>query len=214
MIIRRETLKAVLPATSKDDSRLFTQSILIEPDGLIVATNGHVLLTAKDRSPFDPADFPSGRGVNTNSPEKAVLIEGTAAERLIAATPKKTTIPILAAVRVGQDEKGPFATATDLTIPATVDLQAVDGPDAPRFPDWRRVMPKAAEDRATVKVCLGVPVLEVLIKAAKAASAQRGNGPFITFEIPTAGGVCLTPISVTINGADVVVDGCIMPGRL
>lgn len=46
MIITKQMLQAVLPATEKNDTRYFLNGILVEPDGTCVTTNGHVLLRA------------------------------------------------------------------------------------------------------------------------------------------------------------------------
>lgn len=225
MIIRRETIKAVIPATSHDDTRYFLTAVQIEPDGTVVATNGHVLLTAKDRSAFVDADFPQTARTSTQpvpSPDKPVLLKAETAERLIGAMPKRSPIPILQAVQIAQDDKGAYAVATDLQIPVTVDLEFPGENDAGQFPSWRRVMPKDDQPYAAVK--LGVPVLEALIKAAKAVTTQKvHSGPFITLEIPIALEAyagkdhtkgLISAFRVRIAGTDVDVDGCAMPVRV
>ena len=178
MIIRRDALKAVLPATTKDDSRYYLHAIQIEPDGRCVATDGHVLLTAIDRAPFDDTDFPAkGVADYKGNPDKTVSIDAGAIEKLIAAMPKqKKAIPILQAVQLSTNgDGGAVVSATDLDVPCVVHLS---DDQAGRFPDWRRLMPR--DDRPALKVTLAVNVLQALIKAAQAT--QRG---MITFELPT-----------------------------
>ena len=82
-------------------------------------------------------------------------------------------------------------------------------------------MPK--DDEPYLVVTLGVPVLEALIKSAKAAcNGGSGNGPFVRLEIPTAAqhypngdqskGLT-SALRVRITGMDVDVVGCAMPVR-
>lgn len=214
MIIRREVLKAVQAATTKDDTRFALGNIQVQPDGRCIATDGHVLLIGKDRYPHDPNDFPTaGLPEFSGEPTAPVLLPTEVVSRLIAGTPKRNTVPILGAVRVGVNG-GPdkvYAVSTDLQTPT---VYAVPTDDVPEFPAWERLIPK---DRAyTRTVVLGVPVLETLIKAAKSAGSTA-----ITFEIPTEGKhyaktepICLVDsIPVSFKGSGVEVSGVVMPVR-
>lgn len=214
MIIRREVLKSVQAAVCKDDTRWALGNVQVQPDGACVATDGHVLLIGRDRSPHDAADFPTANLPEfSGEPSAAVLLPSDVVTRLIAGTPKRATIPILGAIRIGANGAPDkvYAVSTDLQTPT---VYAVPTEDVPQFPQWERVIPK---DRAEVRtVLLGVPVLETLIKAAKAAGSTT-----VTFEIPTEdkhyskqAPVCLVDsVPVSFKGNDVEVSGVIMPVR-
>ena len=83
-----------------------------------------------------------------------------------------------------------------------------DEPQAPRYPDYRRVMPDAGSHTVT----LGIDA-ELLMTLAKAISA---NGKFKPYMValkfaPNADGIVDGPISVSAKGSDAV--GVIMPCR-
>ena len=142
----------------------------------MVSTNGHVLILAKDTAPFDDADFPQGPHTFTGTPTAPVPVPSAIVKRLIAATPKKTTIPVLQGVQVSKNgsDNSAVLTATDLQVPVSVTIT----PDGETFPAYDRVLPKP--DRAVVSIRLGVPVLEVLLKSAKALDARS-----IVLSLPT-----------------------------
>jgi hypothetical protein len=213
MIIRRETLAAALAATTADNSRYFLHAVQAEPAlHRVVATDGFILLIATDRSPMQDEDFPQVPGAPFHgNPEGRIVLDAEICRGMIATMPKKTPIPILktAQLSVNGSESTVTLAATDLQAPrvATIDTTA-----AGQFPAYERVMPKA--DREGVKLCMGLPVLESLIKAAKAVGVQT-----ITFDVPTGpkdttDGAVSSPLGVTMNGADVTVTGCAMPCRL
>jgi hypothetical protein len=186
MIIRRETLKAVLPATRADDTRYALNAIQIQPDGRCVATNGHILLVAQDKTPERDEDFPTG---NPNAlpafqgnPEKPILLDRDKAERLIAAMPKKATIPILHGAQLSTNgDGGAVISATDLEVPCVVHLPA---DDTRRFPEWQHIVPP--KDRPEIRIQLAVNVLKALIKAAEAVADRRSEtGGIIEFRLPT-----------------------------
>jgi hypothetical protein len=186
MIIRRETLKAVLPAVTTDDTLYALHAIQIEPDGRCVATDGHILLIARDKYPQADEDFPV-RDVPEfkGNPKQPILLDRTAAEKLIAAMPKKGTIAILGAAQLGTNgDGGAVISATDLQIPCIVHLSK-EGQQDRKFPAYERLLPR--EDRPAVKVTLAVNVLQALIKAATAIQGSRRTpmGGTITFELPT-----------------------------
>lgn len=179
MIIKKQVLAAVLPATTFHDTRYHLRGVNVLPDGTAVATDGHVLLMAKDNSPIPDAEFPQIQGAPFHgTPERNVILDADVIKRLLAVMPKKSTIPVLQAVQVsknGSDQTFTVA-ATDLQTPI---VSNVDMSDGKNFPDHVRVLP-AADKPGVVPVILGVPVLEALIKAAKAIEAKG-----IRFEIPT-----------------------------
>jgi len=214
MIIRREVLKAVQTATSKDDTRYALGNIQVQPDGACVATDGHVLLVGRDRYPAADEDFPTANLPEfSGDPKAPVLLPADVVTKLIAGTPKRTPIPILQSIRIGVNG-GPdkvYAVSTDLQTPT---VYAVPTEEQPQFPVWERVIPKERTD--TRRIILGVPVLETLLKAAKAAGSTS-----ITFEVPTLEKhyskqepICLVEsIPIAITSADVELAGVIMPVR-
>lgn len=213
MLIRRETLQAVRPATTAEDTRYFLAAIQIEPTGVCVATNGHILIKASEASPMPAEDFPIVPGVpeHTTAPTGPILMSADIADRLCKATPKgPRAMPVLRTVQITTNGDGSsYAAATDLTVPIVVKLT----PDGQNFPAYDRVIPK---DRPTLAIVLGVPVLEVLIKSAKAIGATS-----IRLELPT-GSECLskthgtinTAITATYHGADVEALAVLMPMNL
>ena len=228
MIIRRETLLAVLPATCEDKGRYYLQAIQVEPDGSIVATDGHILLVAKESGRFPDSEFPTKEPLPTYNGDATVPVMLTTelVAKLIGAMPKKARIPILAACQVGQNGAGTFAAATDLE---TAIVKHLDPPgEYNRFPDWKRVMPAA--DRPALHLSLAVEVLEDLIKAAKAIGG-RDKGQTITFHIPTehkyhgkvpgpedpkdraSNGKIEDGIRIEFRGSGITVEGVAMPCR-
>src|SRR5206468_12869383 len=137
MIIRREALKAVLQATTADDTRYYMDGVQIRPDGTIAGTNGHVAFVAADKAPYQDEDFPQTDPPYQGPIEQPVLVSKATAEALIAATAKKAkTIPILTAIQVGKNGTcgGGIAVATDLELPRVARLPA-DGGEAGSFRD-------------------------------------------------------------------------------
>jgi hypothetical protein len=173
VIIRREAIKAALAATTLDDSRYTLHAIQVQPDGRLIATDGHIAVVVTDADPFSDADYPTNpeKGLPPwkGNPDKPVLLPAETAKQLIAATPKKTPIPILTAVQLSVNgaEGGCRFSATDLVAVQTATIAPEDANGI--FPDVSRVMPKAS--RPSLSVGLGVPVLESLLKAAKAIGA-------------------------------------------
>src|SRR4051812_32393968 len=210
MIIRRETLAAVLPAVTFDDSRYFLSSVCIEPDGRAVATDGHVMLVATDNSPMPDEDFPIIPGAPFHgTPAAATLIDADVIRGLLSAMPKRPTMPILAAVQLSQNGTPQTATiaATDLQAPRVATVTS----EGKTFPSYERVMPAAEQPTTLV---LAIDVLETLIKSAKAVHGTRKSGPapMIRFDIPKNEGNQVTAaVRITITGADVTVTGAAMP---
>lgn len=235
MIIRRESLNAVLPATASDDSRYFLQSIQCEPElNRVVSTNGHVLLIATDRDPMKDEDFPTIAGAEFHgNPAKPVLVPADVARSMIATMPKRSSIPILGCAQLSMNGTETTATiaATDLLAPRVATIRDDNG----KFPSYDRVIPKA--DRAEVQVTLSIEVLETLIKACKAVSGTGKNAkatPAITFSVPIGRsdiaieydpktgdkmphgkpGAVSAAVGISIKGIDVNVTGVAMPCRL
>lgn len=233
MIIRRETLQAVLPATSDDPSRYVLNAISVEPDGTVVATDGHLLLCAKERRPMDDADFPTRDlpAYKANA-DKPISLAVDLVRKLIGAMPKATkrALPVLQTIQLAQSETGTYVAATDLE---TVMVKQLDLAEQPIFPKWQQV--QVPKDRPALKVVLAVALLEDLIKAAKAAGMPGGGRQLqtITFYVPTEAkyqgtlrqpsdtGVKGKPdrqimhgLRIEFQGSDVDVEGVAMPCRV
>jgi hypothetical protein len=227
MIIRRELLAAALSAVSPSDTRYALGSIQIEPSGRVSATDGHVLITAKQYAPSPDADFPNVTGAPYHGdPSDPVLLPSDLAARLIKATPKKSTIPILQCVQVARNGSDHTATitATDLQIPTIANVQTTKHPEGRAFPAIDQVL-KQSSDATFITVALAVDVLETMIKAAKAISGGKAT-PSIQFQIPThnasltegksvAGKTVCGSIPFTVHGVDEIqVSGVAMPVRV
>ena len=212
MLIRQAAFKAVLSATSKNNSRYLIQEVQVEPDGAVVATDGYVLLKAIERNRYADEDFPQ-KDLPTfvGNPTGPVLIDVNRVNKLLAAMPKRSTIPVLGTVQVSADGQGHVTlAATDLTTPCIVSLPADN--DGRRFPNYTQVLPAA--DRPCMRVALSVDVLITLIKSARAVHGKALHGGTIVFEIPTKHTNCVEPLRITIPGSDVTVIGGVMPCRV
>jgi len=215
MIIRREAINAVLPATTEDDTRYYLKSVAVETDGRLMATNGHILLIASDNAKQDDADFPTLPGAEYHgNPVGQTLIEASTLKRVVAAMPKRATMPILSSAQLSKNGSDQTATlaSTDLQVPCIATITATGD----RFPNVEQVLKSADAVDKRITLCLGVPVLEALIKSAKAI---KGKGQqTITFEIPANGqtmkhGVVTDAVKVSMTGDDVTVHGLAMPCR-
>jgi hypothetical protein len=213
MIIRRETLNAALTATTADDTRYYLHAVLCEPAAhRVIATNGHVLLIATDRSPHADVDFPTVDGAEFHGDPDPICVSVDVIKSMLATMPKKSTIPILTAAQLGRNG------SDDTAVLAATDLQARNVAtirrDEGQFPKYERMM---LAPGPTTQLCLAVDVLETLIKAAKAVVA-KGAKATVTFEIPNTkpgdGRTVTSAIGLTIAGEYVTVTGVAMPCRL
>lgn len=171
MIIKREALKAAAVGTTDKEKRWpAMHAVQIRPDGTIAATDGRVALVVSDQAVFKDADFPvKGVPLYKGNPAAAILLPASHVDRLIKAMPKRSPIPILSTVQLTMNgDGGAVVSATDLDVPCTVHLPAVE-PHS--FPQVERAFPKA--DRPSVTVRLAIDVLETLIKSAKAIGAGQ-----------------------------------------
>jgi hypothetical protein len=151
-----------------------------------VATDGHVLIIATDRSPLPDHDFPTiPNGPETHGePTEPILIGADIAQRLIKGTMKgKRSIPVLETIRIAKNSQdgAHVVASTDLVTPTVTTIHD----DETRFPAYRRVIPAVSRTRPTVRVCLAVDVLQTLIKAAIAATGDaKKTPPVLAFDIP------------------------------
>jgi DNA polymerase III sliding clamp (beta) subunit (PCNA family) len=223
MIIRREALQAALAATTDTDKRYDLHAVQVDPSKhAVIATDGHVLLIATDKSPQDDADFPLVPGAEFHgTPVAPVIVPADTVRAMIGTMPKRSTIPILGCCQLSTSgsESTATLTATDLSAPR---IATLNREDAGQFPSYERVMP--ATDRPSIRLVLAVDVLEAIIKAAKAVSATgaRAKSPMIHFDVPTGAKdrqkdgaqEVISPVTITVNGVDVNVTGCAMPCSL
>ena len=229
MILKRELLKAVAHAATDDASRFDLTHMQVQPDGRVVATDGHWLLIGKDKYADKDDDFPSAGLPSERKPlSKPALLSTAVIEKLIKAMPKgKLRIPILGAVLVAERNQEPdaaavsvkeageaapiqYAAATDLDVPVVATLNGQDL----SFPAWERVLVKA--DRPHIKLTLSATLLERLVKAAK--DVHKIN-PAVTLEIPTekqhqTAGAIHSQVRFTLGSDSFEVEGVVMPMRL
>jgi len=217
MLISKQALAAAMQATTDDNSRYFLHAMQLEPNGTVVATNGHILIMAKDQQDFTDEDFPVVPGAPFHgTPEQPILLDVVIAKRLIAAMPKRSTIPALHTIQVSQNGTPQMATvaATDMQAPMVATITADDDR---RFPDYKRVIPAESDDRPVVNVCMAVDVLEAMIKAAKATGQKN---PKITMQIPigekeSPKGNLASALTFKVAGSpDLDVHGVAMPCRI
>lgn len=214
MLIRKETFQAAMCATTADDTRFYLNAVQLHPDGRVVATNGHILLIAKGKDSLTDEDMPIIPSAPfIGSPTTPVLLLAPTVARVIAGIPKSTgrgvRLPVLQTVQISTTDPDGAVTlaSTDGAIPTVATVLPTDE----RFPNWERVIPSA--DQKTVDLCLGIPVLEALLKAAKITCGAKYPTPTITFTIPTAAPIVISAVGISISGADVDVTGVAMPCR-
>lgn len=182
MIIKRETLKTALHCSTANDSRYFLTGALVELDGRVVATNGHILVIVTDTSTIADDDFPHVNGHALAPLAEKVIVPCEIAKKMFAAQPKKSSIPVLCTSQIGVDQDGKTVIqSTDLNVPARAQLQT--GADAPRFPDYARVL--VPTERPHRKICLSAEVIEILAKIARDVADNKKCTCAVTLEIPT-----------------------------
>ena len=229
MIIKRETLKTALHATDKDgDRRYFMSVVRVLPSGVVEATDGTILVRVSDPYPHAVEDFPIVPGAeNLNGMETGTLIPTEIVDKLIKGTAKKPTIPILSAIRVGEQDGRKYAIATDLTVPVVVCLDNANSKDAGPFPKTDHVMGQDGERGPVIKLTLSAAMLARLAAIARDAGRLKSNNT-LTLEIPTdekyretrkdAGGDTVAGDSIMSSvrfttGSECRVDGVVMPCR-
>lgn len=223
MIIRRETLKTALlcRATDHISGRTATLGgVHLRPDGTVEATDGHILVRVTERYPFKDEDFPTVPGVASElaAPERGILLPTEIAQKLIAAMPKRTPIPILHAARVGTVDGQPYALATDLETPLVVSLERAQERGA--FPGTDRILSGAAagEGEGVLHLALSAEILRILAEIGKSVGS-KGTACTIQLHIPTRGqdyqdGQLMSGIRFTATGGDLTVEGVAMPCRI
>jgi hypothetical protein len=175
-----------------------------------------MLIKASDRAPLPEADYPTIPNApfhgNVDTP---VLLPADIAKRLIDASgkPKRHgNLEVLQSIQVGRNGSDDTAvcSATDLQVPVSVSITPDPGK---RFPEYSRVMPKP--DRPAISIVLGVPVLETLIKSAKAigATTVRVDLPTETTYHEKGTTIVSNAIQVTYKSGDIECTAVLMPCR-
>lgn len=184
MLLRRELLKTALLATTNDETRYVLSAVQVQPDGSVRATDGHILVYARDPHPQEDADFPTVAGAQPiTAPSAPVLLPADLAKRLLAGMPKKSTVPVLGCVQLGtvNGGGGVQAVSTDLSVPVIADLTAAQ---ALQFPSTDRVMVTDGQRPAVIKLCLSAEMLTRLAQIAREAGRAKGTN-VVALEIPT-----------------------------
>lgn len=184
MLIHRNALLAVLPACLKNDDSLYTHlsAVAVQPDGLAIATDGYVLITARSRTARTEADFPPVQGIPADAPgvEHNVYLRPEQITRLLMAMPsprQRGASSILQHVRIVASAEGRAHAVATHQDPVIVTVPTAADPTV-SFPRWHRVLPPP--ERPIRTVILGLPVLKAVIKAATAAGCTS-----LVLEIPT-----------------------------
>ncbi len=215
MLLHKAVINALSVAIGDADSRYGLSGIHIDADGVAIATDGSVMLYAREPATIPADEYPSkptpntapidagGKVAGQTVPIGALLqaakhcrgVQSIGALDHVAITPNDTGIRVVA---VDRD----FAVSDQHVAP-------VDG----TFPAWDRVLPKG---KTTMTVRISARILADLAKAAKYVGGKAAS---INFEFTDEGnsepekgysdGIALTLFSV--DGHDVA--GVVIPMR-
>lgn len=136
-------------------------------------TNGHYLVRVP-AEPMKAEDFPVVPGMGNGGSIDAIVPTG-ALQSAAKAVPKKSRIPVLAALHIGVGEKGIVLTSTDLESAHVQPTQVIEG----KFPDCDKVIP--AESECHVKVAFSAAYLKAL--AAYVEKHGQGRSPAMQISI-------------------------------
>lgn len=152
-----------------DKDRYQIQGLHVDPVRT-EATNGHIAVRLNHNG-YDVADFPVVQGDRAGDlPAAGLTIPRDAVARVLHELPKKSTLPILRAAKVGGTEDGGVCiVATDLETPTIVCTRK----DEIKFPDMDQVMP--AKELRPVKVVLSAKYLRLVADWAM-KHATHGHG--------------------------------------
>ena len=157
--------KAVLSFVSTEPSRLTLQNVLVTPEGVLVATDGHRLIVLEEKIPLDLNDFPECFTLQRDPLTHDVLLPADGVLDVLKAIPKplkKHGLPVLLnAVQVANENGHITMGVTDLETPKTIDLLPAEG----IFPNYSRLLPK---DKPKARIGIGVEQLQALVEASKA----------------------------------------------
>ena len=175
MLIHRNVIKSLVPATADADTRYPLQGIYVDPESReCIATNGRILIRAAAPSLVEASEFPSA--VTGSEPihadaEITGLLDADALLTAAKATPRSAGVSVLEHVAV----TSPTAfVATDLEHQTVITGRALKG----KFPAWRQVL-TVPQDANTFT--LSAELLATIVKVAKAQGRQ--NTPCVTFHV-------------------------------
>ena len=166
----RYNLECTLPCIAKDGDRSYA-GVCFETDRT-VATNGHIMVEV----PFpevDPECLPehlTNHRDGTNGDR--YIMAKDAATAALKAIPKRAKDYYQVATLGVDYENRAEVRATDLTTPSSFTGCGLEG----SYPDYKAVRIDKGSSKCAMRVCLGVPVLESLLKAAKAGTKAAKAG--------------------------------------
>jgi len=161
--IFRSDLSAVRVAASNDETRYNLNSVRVETDGTLVATDGHRMHTV------EPA---ATRNCDDAAPAEAFSIELASADAMLKRLPRKSKkAPEPRGAELDIDETNANGHAK-FAMPDGDSLTAPKVTGYGDYPDWRQVIPK---EEPTVTVRLNAVYLEQLAKAAREHCAGDEN---------------------------------------
>jgi hypothetical protein len=171
MLITKRSLQ-VAKAASTGLVRPGLNAILVEPDGTVVATDGHILVTFKDEMACDPKEFPETDGINAvdEEPLKPVAISLEQLQLIEKSISTKTTIPALLgfAIDAKKTNEGDHihVGVNRLGDSMAFKLRKIDG----EYPNWRKVVDTK---KANLRVGFGVDVLGKVLGTMKALGVKH-----------------------------------------
>ncbi len=208
MLIHRNVIRSLAPATTTGNTRYPLQGIYIDPEnGECIATDGAILVRAAAASTDPDSEYPTNIAGATIDPTQPVtgLIDATVLEKAAKGLTKRQQVPILANVVITQNAQGQTEViTTDLDQVTRMHAPALDG----TFPPWRKVF-TVLKDANTVT--LGAALLQTLAKVANAQGCRTASVTFHIVPDQANSGVYFTVGTGTDSPK---VDGVVMPMRV
>lgn len=157
---------------SEDETRHEITGLHVTP-AYVEATNGHVAARLAHQG-IPVEDFPVVAGdVGGAIPEKGIVVNRGAVERIGKAISRRGSIPVLQLVKVGVVDGGACLVATDLETPTVMTLKD----EGRQFPIIDNVIPK--EGSRPVKVAFQAKYLKAIAEWA----IKYGNTGAVQFEL-------------------------------
>ncbi len=209
MLIHRNVIKSLHPATTSGDHRYGLSGIYVDPESReCLATDGHILIRAAAPTDADVSEFPARiNGDDSINPSADVsgLVDADALLTAAKATPRRSPVPITENVAVTSRTT---LVATDIERSTTITGR--DLTDGSRFPDWRKVFTGAPADANSFT--LSADLLATLVKVAREQGRAKRDAVVTFHVIPDQGrhGVCFD-VGDGINSPKI--DGIVMPIR-
>ena len=174
MLLHKAVINALSVAIGDADSRYGLSGIHIDADGVAIATDGSVMLYAREPATIPADEYPSKPTPNTAPADAAAKVAGQTVP--IAALTQAAkhcrgvqSISALDHVAVTPNDTGIRVVSVDRDW--AVNDQHVE-PVAGTFPTWDRVLPKG---KTTMSVRLSARILADLCKAAKSVGGRDAS---------------------------------------